>query len=156
DFRQRDWSGSSAEVLNQAFSAMTQTKGPGAVQVHLMDVADPVRSPTQRAAIDHGNLGILDLQPETRVAARSMPIESSLTDANYSPAERKNVRVTIKVNGEERPASSATILSLPPGETQKTFTATFTQLGWSQVTASLEAEEAGLTIDNTRYVAVEV
>jgi Aerotolerance regulator N-terminal len=156
DFRQRDWSGGSAEALNQVFSAMTQTKGAGGVQVHLMDVADPVRSPTQRAAIDHGNLGVVDVQPEARVAPRNMSVEFALTVANYSPAERKNVRVTIKVNGEERPASSMTILSVPPGETQKTFLATFQQLGWNQVTASLEAEEAGLAIDNTRYVAVEV
>ena len=78
-----------------------------------------------------------DQAQAARVAARYMPLEFTLTVANYSPAERKNLRVTVKVNGEERPDSSTTILSVPPGETQKTFTATFQQLGWSQVTASL-------------------
>jgi hypothetical protein len=156
DFRARDWSGGPADALTEALGAMTQGKAGGGTQVHLLDVADPPRSPTQRAAIDHGNVGVLDLQPETRVAARYMPVEFTVTVANFSPAERKNVRVTVKVNGEERAASSTTIASVPPGLTQKSFIATFDQLGHSQVSANLEPEEAGLALDNTRYAVIEV
>ncbi len=39
--------------------------------------------------------------------------------ANYTPAERKNVRVTVKVNGQVREDASGTIVSVPPGITQK-------------------------------------
>src|SRR5262249_15053271 len=48
------------------------------------------------------------------------------------------------------------VVELKPGLAQATFTATFDQLGYSQVSAALEAEETGLTVDNTRYAAVEV
>jgi hypothetical protein len=157
DFRGRDWTGGHAEALQQEIGQLTQqSKGRGGAVVHLLDVADPPRSPTQRAALDHGNTGILDLQPETRVAARYMPVDFAVTLANYTPAERKNVRVVVKVNGQVREDASTTIVSVPPGMTQKTFTATFETPGFNQVTANLEAEEAGLAIDNTRYAVVEV
>jgi hypothetical protein len=156
DFRARDWTGGTADALQQEISILTQVKGQGGTAVHLLDVADPPRNPTQRAALDHGNTGILDLQPETRVAARYMPIDFTVTVANYTPAERKNVRVIIKVNGQVREDASTTIVSVPPGVTQKTYTVTFDTLGFNQVTANLEAEEAGLLIDNTRYAVIEV
>ncbi len=156
DFRARDWTGGPSEALTLDIGQLTGTKGAGGAKVFLIDVADPPRSPTQKAALDHGNVGVLDLQPETRVAARFMPAEFTITVANFSPVERKNVRVTVRVNGQERADSSTTIPSVPPGVTQTTFTALFDQLGLAQVTATLEAEEAGLALDNTRYAAVEV
>jgi hypothetical protein len=157
DFRARDWTGGPAESLQQEISALTQVKGQAGAAVHLLDVADPPRSPTQRAALDHGNTGILDIQPETRVAAKLMPVDFTVTLANYTPAERKNVRVVIKVNGQPREEASNTVVSVPPGITQKSFTVPFfDQVGFSQVSANLEAEEAGLAIDNTRYAVVEV
>ncbi|HEX4589805.1 MAG TPA: hypothetical protein VH120_07745, partial [Gemmataceae bacterium] len=157
DFRTRDWTGGPAEALQQDIAALTQVKGQAGATVHLLDVADPPRSPTQRTALDHGNTGILDMQPETRVAARFMPIDFAITLANYTPAERKNVRVTIKVNGQVREDASGTIVSVPPGITQKTFTVPgFEQPGFNQVTANLETEDAGLVIDNTRYAVIEV
>src|SRR5947209_1396061 len=156
DFRAKDWSGGESEAVTQALAALTQHKGPGAITLHLHDAAHPVRSPTQQAAIDHGNLGILDLQPETRVAARFLPVDCTITVANYSPAERKNVRVTVRVNGSERSASSVTIPSVPPGVTQKTFLISPDDVGPTQVTATLENEEAGLAIDNVRYAVIDV
>src|SRR5262249_46801414 len=75
DFRAHDWTGGPAEALAPEIAALTQVKGPGGAAVHLLDVADPPRSPTQRAAIDHGNVGLLDVQPETRVAARFVPVD---------------------------------------------------------------------------------
>ena len=55
-----------------------------------------------------------------------------------------------------REDSSTTIVSVPPGITQKTFTATFENAGFNQVSANLEAEDAGLLVDNTRYAVIEV
>src|SRR5437763_1618505 len=133
DFRARDWTGGTADALQQEIAALTQVKGQGGAAVHLLDAADPPRNPTQRAALDHGNTGILDLQPETRVAARFMPVDFAVTLANYTPAERKNVRVTVKVNGQVREDASTTIVSVPPGITQKTFMVpSFEQLGFNQ------------------------
>ncbi len=157
DFRARDWAGGGADALAQELAPLTQTKGAGGAAVHLLDAADPPRSPTQRTAIDHGNLGLLDVQPETRVAARYLPVDFTLTVANFSPAERTNVRVTVKVNGQTREDASINVASVPPGVTQTTFTVpTFDQLGFSQVSANLEPEDAGLAIDNARYAVVEV
>jgi hypothetical protein len=156
DFRARDWTGGSAEALQQEVATLTQLKGPGGATVHLLDVADPPRNSSQRTALDHGNTGILDLQPETRVAARYMPIDFSLTIGNFTPAERKNVRVIVKVNGQVREDASTTIVSVPPGITQKSFAVTFENAGFNQVSANLEAEDAGLLVDNTRYAVTEV
>jgi hypothetical protein len=157
DFRARDWAGGPADAVQQEIAALTQVKGQGGAAVHLLDVADPPRNPTQRAAVDHGNTGFLDLQPETRVAARFTPVDFAVTVANYTPAERKNVRVVIKVNGQVNEEASNTIVSIPPGVTRKTFTVPrFEQTGFNQVTANLEAEDAGLAVDNTRYAVVEV
>jgi hypothetical protein len=157
DFRARDWTGGGADALQQEIAPLTQVKGQGAATVHLLDVADPPRTQTQRAVMDHGNVGILDLQPETRVAARYMPVDFTLTIANYTPAERKNVRVTVKINGEVRENASVNIVSVPPGITQKTINVpNFEQPGFNQVTANLENEDAGLAIDNTRYAVIEV
>lgn len=156
DFRNRDWSGGPADSLQQEIKSLTDVKGQGGAVVHLLDVADPPRNPKQQAAIDHGNTGILDLQPETRVAAVNMPIDVSITLANYTPAERKNVRVIVKVNGQVREDASTYLTSFPPGITQKTFTVTFDQPGFNQLSANLEVEDAGLAIDNTRYAVVDV
>jgi hypothetical protein len=156
DFRSRDWTGGSADAIQQEIATLTQVKGPGGASVHLLDVADPPRGPTQQTVLDHGNLGIMDLQPETRVAARYVPIDFVVTLVNNTPAERKNVRVIGKINGQVREESSPTVVSVPPGVTQTTLQASFDTAGFNQVTANLEAEEAGLAIDNTRYSVIDV
>src|SRR5438128_70519 len=156
DFRQGDWSGGAAEALATEISSLTQAKGAAATAVHLLDVADPVRSPTQKDIRAHDNVGILDIQPATKVAARYMPLEFTLTVGNFSPADRRNVRFIVRVNGQPREDSSLTIVDLKPGINQATFTATFDQLGPCQVSASLESEDTGLAIDNVRYATVEV
>jgi hypothetical protein len=156
DYRAHDWTGGSADAIQQEISTLTQVKGQGGATVHLLDTADPPRSATQRSAIDHGNTGILDLQPETRVAARYLPVDFTVTLANYTPAERKFVKVTVKVNGEPQESMSITVVSVPPGVTQATFQASFQNLGYNQVSANLEPEDAGLAIDNTRFAVVEV
>src|SRR5262249_11714156 len=99
---------------------------------------------------------IVELRSETRVAAEGMPVQFTVTVANYSASERKNVRVTVRVNGEERPEGSLTMLSVPPGRMSATFLVGFVKLGPNIITAQLENEEAGLNTDNLRYAVIDV
>ncbi|MCX7700271.1 MAG: hypothetical protein N2039_05295, partial [Gemmataceae bacterium] len=111
----------------------------------------------KRQVVAHENLAIVDFVPETRVVARFMPLEFSVGVANYSNAERKNVRVTVRVRGQERSEGSFTLPNVPPGSiTVGTFLIAFDQLGFNHVSVNLEAEEAGLAIDNVRHAVVEV
>jgi hypothetical protein len=153
DFRSADWTGASAEALRLHFEQFRNMK----VDCHLIDVAEPVRGENQRTVVSHENLAIVDLVPETRVAARFMPVEFSVGVANYSNAERKNVRVTVRVQGQERSEGSFTLSSVPAGSvTAGTFLIAFDQLGPNHVSVNLEPEEAGLALDNIRHTVVEV
>jgi aerotolerance regulator-like protein len=159
DFRQRHWSGPEAEGLLKALDQLSKGSDKLAknkVRINLIDTAHPFRSETQRTAMYHDNLAVVELRPETRVAAEGMPVQFTVTVANYSASERKNVRVTIKVDGLERSEGSLTMLSVPPGTTSATFIVSLVRLGFNQITANLENEEAGLQADNTRYAVVEV
>jgi hypothetical protein len=155
DFRQRDWSGSSAQGIDQTLKGLAQRQ----VKLRLVDVAHPDRG-GQQAPAYHQNLAVIDLRPETRVAALFMPVQFSVTVANYGTGPRENVRLTVKVNGGERAEASLTMPSVPPGTSSPGNTATFNlffvQKGFNQVTVNLENEEAGLRIDNTRYAVVDV
>jgi hypothetical protein len=153
DFRARDWAGPTAEALTKAIPEAVDGKNG---QVHFLDVAHPPRSLNRSAVLDHGNIGIVDMQPEARIAARFLPIEFTLTVANFTPASRKNVRVVVKINGQPREDASTSIAEMPPGISQHTLTASFEQLGNNIVSATLPIEEAGLAIDDLRYAVVEV
>lgn len=153
DFRAKDWAGPGSESLGKAITDAIDGKSGN---VHLLDVAHPVRSANRAAALDHGNVGILDLQPETRLASRYMPVEFAVTLANFTPSSRKNVRVTVKVNGQVREDASMSVAEVPPGQTTATFIATFDRVGVNMVTAAIEADEAGLAVDDMRYAAIDV
>ncbi|MFL5342230.1 MAG: BatA domain-containing protein [Gemmataceae bacterium] len=153
DFRAVDWSGTKADAARQALDHIKKTK----VDVHLIDTAFPVRSDSQRTALYHDNLAVVDFTPETRIVARYMPVEFQVGVANYSSAERKNVRVTVRVRGAERQDGSFTLPSVPANTvTTGNFLLTFDQLGANPISVNLENEEAGLAIDNVRFAAVEV
>jgi hypothetical protein len=160
DFRQRHWSGAEAEGLLKALDHLAKGKDQQAknrVKINLIDVAHPFRSETQRTALYHDNLAVVEVRPESRVVAEQMPVQFTVTVANYSPSERKNVRVSVWVNGQEHLESSVPLASVLPGHTSGTFeVSSFNQLGYNQVAAKLENEEAGLQADNTRYAVVEV
>lgn len=152
DFRQRDWSGPETEaVVNELKSLMD-----GKVEVRMLDVAHPYRQRGEDDTIGHDNLAITDLRPESRVAARNMPVRMHLTISNHSNRERQNVRVQLQVNGSPQPDALEPLPSVPPGETHATAQVTFNQLGFNQVTANLEHEDTGLQIDDIRYAVVEV
>ena len=153
DFRAIDWNGAKADALRQALDQIKKTK----VDIHLIDTAYPIRSDTQRVAMYHDNLAVIDFQPETRVVARYMPVEFQVGLANYSSAERKNVRITVRVRGQERQEGSFTVPSVPANTvTVGNFMVSFDQLGANPVSVNLENEEAGLAIDNVRFATVDV
>src|SRR5713101_6218215 len=147
DFRQRHWSGPEAEGLLKALDQLSKGSdrlAKNKVKINLIDTAHPFRSETQRSALYHDNLAVVELRPETRVSAEGMPVQFTVTVANYSPSERKNLRVSIKVDGHEHADSSVPLLSVPPGPTSATTVVTMNRLGFNQITAKLENEEAGL------------
>src|SRR5260370_40604617 len=159
DFRQKHWSGPEAEGLLKSLDQLSKGSDKLAknkVKINLIDTAHPFRSETQRSAIYHDTLAVVELRPETRVAAEGMSVQFTLTVANYSPSERKNIRVSIRVDGHEHADSSVPLPSVPPGQTSGTASVTLNRLGFNQITANLENEEAGLQADNTRYAVGEV
>lgn len=153
DFRQRHWFEPEATGLIKSLASLAQTN----VKIRMVDVADPRRSETQEYPLYHDNLAIAELQPETRVAAQNSLVQFKVAVANNGASERKNVRVTIKVNGSERSEASLTMMSVPPGKpTESTFLVSFDQLGFNQITANLENEDFGIPADNLRFAVVEV
>ena len=152
DFRQQQWVEPAATELLKKLDGLARA----GVRINLIDTVHPYRSENQRMPLYHDNLAVVELRSETRVAAEGMPVQFTVTVANFSSSERKNVRVTVKVEGAERPEGSLTMLSVPPGHTSATFQVAFVRLGYNEITANLENEEAGLEADNVRYAVVEV
>jgi hypothetical protein len=152
DFRDRDWSGPEAEKLAAAINQLINLN----VQIKMVDVANPTRGETRQVLQNHDNLAVTELRPESRVAPLDIPLQFTVTVTNYSSSEKKNVRVTIKVDGMERSEGSLTMFSVPPGPTSQTFQIGFNQEGFREITANIEPEDVGLQADNIRYATVEV
>jgi hypothetical protein len=152
DFRQRDWTEPDAAGLFKKLEELSTAK----VKVNLVDTAHPYRCDVQPTPLYHDNLAVVELRPETRIAARNTPVQFSVTVANYGASERKNVRVAVKVNGGERLEGSVTMTIPASGTTTESFQVSFDQPGFNQVSANLEKEEVGLQADNTRYAVIEV
>ena len=58
-------------ALNKALNSLA---GSG-VKIKLVDTAHPERSESQKMPLYHDNLAIVELRPETRVAAEGMPVQ---------------------------------------------------------------------------------
>src|SRR5262249_60767577 len=109
----------------------------------------------QKTALYHDNMALVDFQPETRVVAQHMPVEFTVSVGNFSTADRRNVRVIVRVKGQERAEGSFNLTNCPAGQiTTGTFLISFEQLGQNPVSVQLENEEAGLAIDNVRHTVV--
>jgi len=162
DLRQDHWSQTEAADLTKKLMDLRARK----ITVNLIDTAHPYRTQSQQAPGYHDNLAIVDLRPETKIAAEGMPVLFTVRLANFSQSDRTGVRVTVKVDGVERPEGSVTIMKVPAGKTnvEKTFQVGFVRpqdlprgaAYFAHVTANLENEEAGLQADNIRYAVVEV
>jgi hypothetical protein len=152
DYRRRDWTEPDAAALNKALDDLSRA----GVKINLVDAAHPYRNEMQKTPIHHDNLAIVDLRPETRVAARDLPVQFKVAVANYGASERKNIRVAVKVNGGERLEGSVNV-NIQAGQIrEESFQIAFDQLGFNQVSANLENEEVGLQADNIRYAVVDV
>jgi hypothetical protein len=156
DFRDRDWSGADAENLAKAIDDLVRLN----VHVKMVDVANPPRGETRQVLLNHDNLAVTELRPESRVAPLDIPLQFTVTVHNYSNSEKKNVRVTIKDDGMERAGGeggSFTFVSgLPPGPSSQTIQIPLRSEGFHLVTANIEPEETGLQADNIRYAVIEV
>jgi hypothetical protein len=153
DFRQRDWGEPEAADLNRRLDEVSRA----GVRVNLVDTAHPYRNEIQKTPLYHDNLAVVDLRPETRVAAKDMPVQFTVTVANHGVSERKNVRVTIKVNGVERLEASVPNMTIPAGRPKsESLVVAFDQLGYNEISANLENEEVGVLGDNARFAVVQV
>lgn len=151
DFREKDWNATD-ETLAKAMEAVTQ-KG----NVFLMDCAHPFRGENQQVVLNHDNICITDLQPETRIVSNEgQPIEFVVTIKNFSPSERKNVMLTVNVDGGERFEATQPIPNIPVGQYEHKFQLGFTKEGPNHITARLEDEKNGISADNIRHAVVEV
>jgi hypothetical protein len=173
DFRNRDWGSGETDQIGQKLEALTAA----GVEISLVDTAHPARTENRQVKAEHDNLAIVDLRPESRVVAQDSPVQFTVVLHNFSASEREDVRVVIKMRnwtprkkegaeadpeegrpGEEieRADASMTILRVPPGQYSETFLINFHDIGFIQVSASLESKEPGLKGDNVRYAVVEV
>jgi hypothetical protein len=152
DFRLADWSEPDAAELMKRVDQL----GRAGVKTNFVDTAHPYRNDIQKTPLYHDNLAIVDFRPETRVAAKDMPVQFTVTVANHGVSERKNLHVTIKVNGAERLDSSVNIPKIGNVPEPVRTVVTFDQLGHNEVSANLENEEVGLLGDNVRYAVVQV
>ncbi len=163
DFRQQDWSGPEAQGVGKVLDELASNK----IKIDLVDCAHPSRSPTQKAVDAHSNLAVVDLRPETRVAAEGTAVIFTVTVANYGSTNRDNVQVTVKVDGKVHEESMTPIPTLRPGLTTETFVVAAFQRPssvkagqpyFAQVSASLEKadETEGVLADNSRYTMIEI
>ncbi len=163
DFRAVDWA-EDGEAIKQAVADLTAA----GVKVHLVDTAHPYRrKDDRRAPLAHDNVAITELQPARLVVARYDPVEFTLRVRNNGTSELKDVRFSVKVNGDEHKGGrSVSFPTLPANQERAVkFELTFDRLGtderpldrFSLVTASLESgEPGGIAADNVRHAVVEV
>jgi hypothetical protein len=151
DLRQKDWGDPDGASLATKLQEVARAN----TKIFLIDTGHPYRNDLQKTPVYHDNLAIIDLRPETRVAAKDMPVQFTVTVANYGVVERK-VRVACKVNGGERLEGSVSMTVRPGQPASDSFQVAFDQLGPNQITANIDNEEVGLQLDNIRYAVVDV
>ena len=177
DFRDGDWgTGPGVEKLTEAVDRLLDA----GVNLSLIDTAHPYRSETKGVAIDHGNVAVLDLRAEARMAAVGVPVEFVVKIANYGSSEKKPF-VKVRVNGDEDFGASHPLeKAIAPGETvEHKFRVTFAKRKptaevkdadpreererkrladreFAQVGVELDGEDAGLRADNVRDLVMEV
>lgn len=112
DFRSGDWN-EQGEAIKEEVKKLTD----GGVKVHFVDVAHPYRKADKKLPTYHDNIGIVTLTPAKAVVAKYEAVEFTLKLKNFGTAEAKDVRVSIRVNGDEgKGGRSVNFASLPPGQ----------------------------------------
>src|SRR5258708_20145974 len=100
DFRQHDWEDDPALA-----GSLRQMDLVDKATVNLVKVVPE----------SHANLGITDLSGAVDVAAVNVPLRLSVTVRNYGESVARDVRLTVLVDGQKRPATEA-IEQIEPGK----------------------------------------
>lgn len=112
DFRAADWA-EQGEGLKEEVKRLTDA----GVKVHFVDVAHPYRKADKKVPTFHDNIGIVALTPAKAVVAKYEAVEFTLKLKNFGTAEVKDVRVSIRVNGDEGKGGRSVVFpTLPPGQ----------------------------------------
>lgn len=112
DFRASDWN-EQGEAIKEEVKRLSD----GGIKVHFVDVAHPYRKADKKLPTYHDNVGIVELRPAKAVVAKYEAVEFTLKLKNFGTAEVKDVRVSIRVNGDEGKGGRSVIFaSLPPGQ----------------------------------------
>ena len=105
-------------------------------------------------AESHANLGITDLSGIVDVAAVNVPLRLSVTVRNYGEQAVREVRLTVLVDGQKRPATEMIEKIEPGDERTLEFDEQFPKTGAHDVQVSLPAD--ALEQDNVRYLSIQV
>ncbi|MFQ3591985.1 MAG: BatA domain-containing protein [Gemmataceae bacterium] len=176
DFRDRDWTtGPEAEKLADLLKGILED----GINLNLIDVASPFRTPQARVVTYHDNLAVVDLKAESRVAVEDSDIEFTASIMNFGAAEGRTF-LKVYINGEESPGSDTVIERMPPlSRTEHKFTLRFLsnrkgtditpkdspeererkrrrEREYNVVRVALQREESGLNADNVRDLVIEV
>jgi hypothetical protein len=171
DFRQRDWARPEAESLHQMIQSIAKNSRDH--KVWLIDVAHPFWKKGDANPLSHDNVGIVDFRAGTKVAGKNMPVQFTVTVANFSGREAEvHMVVHDDIRGREMlevdlnppmplkisPASTATVTF----ETRFNPTIKPNEPFYEQLSVRLKGSTLGdlpndgLLADNTRFAAVEV
>lgn len=111
-----------------------------------------------QAAAPAESLTIRDLRAELRVTSpQAAPLPFHVVLSNPTDTDYKNLRLSVWLNGRERPDASVPIPLLAARERLEVkFHLHIDQLGFQQIAARLESQGKPVEPDTTRYTAVEV
>jgi len=137
DFRQRQWQ--EPKALDRR---LQQLRDQG-LEVHLIQCVDQ----------QHENLAIVRLEPASGIRAAGVPVTMEVTVHNYGTSVAREVAVTLREDGKERPG--VVIRSIGPGQAEtRRFTVQFATAGQHFVTAQLATD--AVEADNVRYCVLDL
>src|SRR6266545_3206554 len=91
DFRKHDWVGLEARPLQEGVLKLAKS----GMKVRLVDTAHPLRVKGQNEApVYHDNIGISEIRASTRITGKGMPVQFTVTVANFTPRET-DVHITL-------------------------------------------------------------
>jgi hypothetical protein len=177
DFRRIDWAEVDSDELCQLLAEMAHS---GKVQVRLHDVAHPGRTANrQEVPRSHPNLGLTNLVARARslggaggktsaddlpvrVVTPNIPVYLHATLKNFSDTERTALRLSVRIDGIEKPEFSRIVDRISGGEEKVVeFDIRFApeeKLGLKQVSVQIDDPEKKdhLPADNVRYTYLEL
>src|SRR5262245_20804139 len=161
DLRAIDWA-QEGEGIAQAMKDLTDS----GVKIHLVDVSAPHRKPEKKTPAFSDNVGIVELKPRNRVAAKDQAIDFEVRVKNFGNADLAEVGVKFFLNGQSNVIKDEQFPSIPAGQERTlVFQVTFTQTAtrddplarFNLVTAALtNTGPDALAADNVRHAVVEV